>query len=850
MNEISRRIGKYTLQYQLGHGSAGEVWKGLDTAVDEEIVLKLYHPDLLQADPYFLDHLLQQNQILTGLQHPNIVCIREINLERPSNGGITAYMAMNYVEGQSLEDYIRVTSRQGQYPPISEIVYLLICLASAIDYAHRQGVIHGNVKPGNILLDQRNTSQTENGEPMLTDFGIANLLGYQQMRGKPYYLSPEQAEGELATPASDIYAIGVILYEIFTGRRPFHGEGATVILKQHITQLPTPPLKINPTLPHSLSEVILRALAKKPAERYPTASQLMEGVAEACSSTTAIQLLTREPSVYDRSGSEEPLHQPVQEEVQSEEIQPELPETEPDFRTETILGVTVRVPIAQDRARRERLSEELSGPLPAVNNGDLLKQMPGASLRLPSIRLQTDPHAHKLNIRSLPGMRNQAAPPTGNIESAKTNMMPPIQPQSGAMNSPRNRSATPTSLPFMGMDAPIVPESPKPTPQIQMSSAGIVPDNMIAPVLPRTITQKKLNKRLLAIPIGLLILLLLILLFRALSGSTTTNNNNTMVSPPSNAVGQVFLQDDALGRSSAARLELANIPEPPTGKTYYGWLKTEGQPAISLGKLTVSNGKISTVYPGNDKHTNLLAYIESLSITEEDSQATPKQPTGKEVYRGSLNEKALPDLKKMLYQNPDSPDKRGTAVNTLDTISSLTEKAGTISDYLQNNKDVNLAIRQSVRIVEMLDGTDTARQVGDLPGKYNTDLNLSVGLLTVNGKTGYIDMLSNELDGVEKNAGNDFDTKKHIQNVRNAITDLRDWLQKMRTYTVEMLKSKSFKEPVVATNALQVKKLAQDAYAGRIVPPNTTAQNNSGSAGALQAYNEGQLLTVIIVKPV
>ena len=285
MSTTPRRLGKYELRNLLGHGSAGEVWKGLDAQTRQDVAVKLLHPDLLQNDPNFITLFMKEWQAITALHHPNIVHVREVDVSRPSEATneTTPYIVMDYIEGQTtLATVIQRTSRVGTFPPISDIVYLFTCIGAAVDYAHEQHIVHNNIKPSNILLDINNTAHSKDGEPMLTDFGIAHLPGNQN-NVSTLYISPEQVKGEKPHPRSDIYALGVILYEICTGVLPFHGESNMAIMMHHLNTLPTSPMLINPNIPLALSEVILRAMAKDPKTRFATASLLARAFAEACS---------------------------------------------------------------------------------------------------------------------------------------------------------------------------------------------------------------------------------------------------------------------------------------------------------------------------------------------------------------------------------------------------------------------------------------------------------------------------------------------------------------------------------------------------------------------------------------
>jgi serine/threonine protein kinase len=264
-----------------------EVWKAFDTQLERYVAIKLLHADL-QADPEFIIRFTREARVIASLHHPNIVQIHDFQTTRSPESNIPiAYMVMDYVEGQTLANYIRSTSRVGKFPPSLDIVHLFTSISKALDYAHQEGMIHRDIKPANILLDKRNTAHNPLGEPVLTDFGIAKLLGTTSgtmsgmWLGTPLYISPEQAQGYPGNERSDIYSLGVILYEMCTGVQPFRGESVTAIMVQHIRSMPTPPALINPTIPPDLAMVILQAMAKDPAARFSSASAMTAGLAEA-----------------------------------------------------------------------------------------------------------------------------------------------------------------------------------------------------------------------------------------------------------------------------------------------------------------------------------------------------------------------------------------------------------------------------------------------------------------------------------------------------------------------------------------------------------------------------------------
>jgi serine/threonine protein kinase len=291
MNTTKQRLGKYELRELLGRGGMSEVWKALDMQLQRYVAIKILSSKL-QDDPDFVNRFAHEARIIASLHHPNIVQIHDFHIENErANGafasGIMAYMVMEYIQGGTLADYIHSTSHNQQFPPARDIVRLFTPISLAIDYAHRQGMIHRDIKPANILLDHSRTVRNPMGEPILTDFGLAKLVsGASQtstgvLLGTPIYISPEQVLNRPLSPQTDLYALGVVLYELFTGVPPFKGESITSIMMQRITGTPTEPHLVNPNLPPALSTVILKSMAQNPQDRYPSASAMTAAIAEA-----------------------------------------------------------------------------------------------------------------------------------------------------------------------------------------------------------------------------------------------------------------------------------------------------------------------------------------------------------------------------------------------------------------------------------------------------------------------------------------------------------------------------------------------------------------------------------------
>jgi serine/threonine protein kinase len=299
MNTTPKHLGKYELRERLGRGGVAEVWKAFDTQLQRFVAIKILQPDL-REDPNFVEHFKREAKLIASLHHPNIVQIHDFQVYQPGEADIDqaetlttssvtplAYMVMDYIEGGTLARYIENTSKKGQIPPPTELISIFTSISLAVDYAHQQKMIHRDIKPANILLDAHNTSNNPVGEPILTDFGVAKLLSTSgstlsnTQLGTPLYISPEQARGYPGNERSDLYSLGVILYEMVTGITPFRGDTPVDVITQHANAIPTAPQLINPNIPPTLNLVIMRSLEKDPAKRFSSAASMTAALAEA-----------------------------------------------------------------------------------------------------------------------------------------------------------------------------------------------------------------------------------------------------------------------------------------------------------------------------------------------------------------------------------------------------------------------------------------------------------------------------------------------------------------------------------------------------------------------------------------
>jgi branched-chain amino acid transport system substrate-binding protein len=269
------RLGQYQVIAPLGEGGMAAVFKAFQPGMDRYVALKIL-PRQLASDPEFVGRFTQEAKVIANLQHPHILPVFDFG----EADGYT-YIVMPFVSSGTLADLLK-----GQPLPLKDIRTIVTQVGDALDYAHSNGLVHRDVKPSNVLVDARRNC-------LLTDFGIAKIVegtarftATGGLVGTPAYMSPEQGTGEKVDRRSDIYSLGVILYEMATGRAPFNAETPIAIVIKHINDPLPPPRLINPALPEALERVILKALAKRPDDRYATAADLVRAVQQALPETS------------------------------------------------------------------------------------------------------------------------------------------------------------------------------------------------------------------------------------------------------------------------------------------------------------------------------------------------------------------------------------------------------------------------------------------------------------------------------------------------------------------------------------------------------------------------------------
>ena len=258
--------GRYELIERIGSGGMSVVYKARDRALGRIVAVKMMHESFTN-DKGFLKRFQQEAHSAANLAHPNIVTVHDIGQDEYKH-----YIVMEFVEGQTLKQIIR--SYNDEPMPISRALDLIIQVCNGIGYAHRANLVHCDVKPQNVIV-------TVDERVKVADFGIARAIStatqvqqVSQVWGTPQYFSPEQAAGDAPTPASDVYAIGIILFEMLTGQLPFAAESHTAMALKHLHTPPPLVTEFNPAIPSQLAQIINKLLAKEPAGRYRTAGQL------------------------------------------------------------------------------------------------------------------------------------------------------------------------------------------------------------------------------------------------------------------------------------------------------------------------------------------------------------------------------------------------------------------------------------------------------------------------------------------------------------------------------------------------------------------------------------------------
>ncbi|MDA0251900.1 MAG: serine/threonine-protein kinase, partial [Actinomycetota bacterium] len=262
--------GRYRLQRLIATGGMGQVWEAVDSRLGRRVAVKVLKQEF-SSDPEFIERFRTEARTVAMLNHPGIAAVHDYGETDMDGEGRTAYLVMELVNGEPLNSVIKRTGRLS----LRHALDMLEQTGRALQVAHAAGLVHRDVKPGNILI-------TPTGQVKLTDFGIAKAVDAApvtqtgMVMGTAQYIAPEQALGQDATAASDVYSLGVVGYEAVSGKRPFAGEGALTVAMKHIKETPAP---LPPDLPPNVRELIEITLVKNPGVRYRSGGQFADAVA-------------------------------------------------------------------------------------------------------------------------------------------------------------------------------------------------------------------------------------------------------------------------------------------------------------------------------------------------------------------------------------------------------------------------------------------------------------------------------------------------------------------------------------------------------------------------------------------
>jgi serine/threonine protein kinase len=268
---IDKTLGKYKVLEHIGHGGMAEVYKGQHVQLDRMVAVKVLHPFLADEEG-FVVRFKREARIVATLRHPNIVQVYDFDYNDELS---IYYMVMEFIDGPTLKSRLAEDNLS-----VEEASRIGASIADALDYAHERGMVHRDIKPANIMF-------ISDAEPVLTDFGIAKMLTLSgltasgAMVGTPAYMAPEVGMGKAGTSSSDIYSLGVVLYQMVTHQLPFESESPMGMVMQHINDQPPSPSNLKADVPPALEAVILRAMEKQPEDRYPNAGEMANALRQA-----------------------------------------------------------------------------------------------------------------------------------------------------------------------------------------------------------------------------------------------------------------------------------------------------------------------------------------------------------------------------------------------------------------------------------------------------------------------------------------------------------------------------------------------------------------------------------------
>lgn len=294
-NLVGQTLGRYKITSLLGQGGMGAVYKARDDTLKRDVAIKVMSPQFARMTS-FQERFLQEARTVARISHPGVVQVYDFGQEEGQ-----LFIVMEFIPGKNLSQAMEELRSRNAWFTLSEAVEIIRQVALAVHYAHNQGVLHRDLKPDNIML-RPEPSEGLPYRPVITDLGLAKLSGGDvetavgTTMGTPAYMSPEQALGKTVDSASDVYSLGILLFELCTGRQPFPVKNLTEALKAHTQQPPPNPRDLNPQIPESLQKIILKCLEKDPSQRFPDAAALAHALETALPAATRIGVAPSAPA--------------------------------------------------------------------------------------------------------------------------------------------------------------------------------------------------------------------------------------------------------------------------------------------------------------------------------------------------------------------------------------------------------------------------------------------------------------------------------------------------------------------------------------------------------------------------
>ncbi len=795
MNSNRHYLGPYQLQQRLGGSGTGEVWQAFDERQQRVVAISVLHVSPQEASE-LVPRFLYETKNLKSLQHPNIAQILDVQVASPSadtHQFTDFYIVTEYVEGPSLADYLSATSHIGTFPTVANLHQMFAPIASALDYAHQNGIIHGRINPKSIVFDVRSATESSPGKPCIVNFG---LHGMQSSLALPiydvYYISPELAQGYTENTRSDLYSVGVILYELCTGTLPFQGDTVSDVMMQQIHATPMSPVLINPRVVPTLTAIIMRCLAKEPAARFPTVSAMVAALDRVVKSPASISLGLSNPG-FSNTG---PQQVPFLPQASSGNPGP---------------GYT---PLP---------------PVPPFKPGSVLPDQRSSPFSYATISPGSD-------ISS---------------DSSKTFLTPAHNNAHAHVSAPQAVSVLPTSSsPAQNVSYP--PGAP---------SLAARP-----PVRPR--------RRLLPLVLMLALVALLIisglvaLLLHPFSGSSA--NNRPVFGHAFFTSSGLLNQNGSNGIADGVQIDLQNLANPRSGKSYYAWLLADTDassdaPPIALGRLTVRSASATKTFVSPQNNDLLFKYSRFL-VTEEDASTTPADPSLDSTtwrYAAFFSNVPNPDdltnhysvldhLRHLLAQDPTLKKvglNGGLDIWLFRNTLKILEWSGSARDAFKT-QDTDLIRRQSVRILDYLDGAQfvtTEKIPSDLSPILVDPIIGRVGMFQFSpaqSPPGYLKHIGNHLREITHSV-HVTPTQQQTANKMNvALDNVQGWFTSVHSVASQLVQMKpdQLKQPQTQTLLNTMFIQANAAFVGQ-TDPNT----NEVKEGVSQIHYEAQSLATFDV---